>query len=117
MSGMKKFVSYFITSIPDEACLTSAGKQLQQDIAEDYHISQCFFYGDAVEIATLNEYSPAAEKFIDLVESQQIPLHICGAAMQKRHFHISQLGQQDFTPKGLGQFIEESKTAEKIQQF
>ncbi len=112
-----KMTNYLFTSPPDDECMISAIKQLTQDIDEKNHINQCFFYGDSVTIATTKNYSHIAEKFIDLAESQQIPLYICAAALQKRQLTISPLGQQDFASKGLGQFIEETKNADHIYQF
>ncbi len=112
-----KTINYLFTSPPDDECMTSAITQLKKDIDEKNHVNQCFFYSDSVAIATMTAYSDTIEKFIDLAESQQIPLFLCGAAMQKRQLSISQLGQQDFISKGLGQFIEDTKNADHIYQF
>ncbi len=112
-----KTINYLFTSPPDDDCITSAIKQLNKDIEEKNQINQCFFYSDSVSIAIMNEYSDTVETFIDLAEKQQIPLYMCGAAIQKRQLTISPLGQQDFTSKGLGQFIEETKNADYIYQF
>lgn len=112
-----KTINYLFTSPPDDDCMISAIKQLNQDIQENNQVNQCFFYSDSVAVATVKEYSDNIEQFIDLAESQQIPLYICGAAIQKRQLSISPLGQQDFISKGLGQFIEDTKNADHIYQF
>ncbi|PID67001.1 MAG: hypothetical protein CR975_00020 [Gammaproteobacteria bacterium] len=117
MSKVQTSISYFITCNPSDSCLTAVLEQLQQDIARMQYVNQCFFYSDAVAIAATHPYSTIAKQLLDLSASQQIPLYICSAAFQKRGLSLSPLGKEDFTFKGLGQFMMESKTANRIRQF
>lgn len=104
--------TYLITQPPTDSIMQTVIGQLQRDIQQDVAIGQLFFYADAVSIGTLTEYSAAITNLIELADAHDMILSICSAGFQKRQYQLSPLAEQDFTFKGLGQFIAESRHAD-----
>ena len=108
-------ISYFITAPPRSEKSSKALRQLTQDLIKEFVIKQLFFYSDAVEIAALEDYPLLVETFLEMAEDNNIALYVCRAGFQQRQLKLSILGQQDFSFKGLGQFIVESQDAQFIR--
>ncbi len=109
--------TYLIISLPTAEKITDAVYQLQKDVAEGYDIGQLFFYSDAVILGTLEQYPAAIQELLDIAEDNHIPLHLCSAGFQQRNYRLSTLAIQDFSFKGLGQFIVESQHADALRVF
>lgn len=110
-------ISYLITSAPESPKIKQACAQLRRDIAAGFDIGQLFFYSDAVAIGSYENYPTAAEDLLDIADENDISATLCSAGFQLRQLSISDIGQQDFTFKGLGQFIAETQHAESIRHF
>lgn len=108
---------YLITSPLCKHLYHRLYQQLSADLSQSIAISQCFFYSEAVAIGELLEYPQDFSAFIALADDYNIPLNICSAAFQKRQYQLSPLAEQDFTFKGLGQFVAESRQAHHIHTF
>lgn len=110
-------VTYLIISSPNSRQFQQACQQLQTDVEHQRQISQLFFYSDGVNIGGETTYSDEMTKLLNLAEAHHIPLYICSAGFQKRQLVISDLAVEDFTFKGLGQFIVESQNTQTIRIF
>lgn len=109
--------TYLIVSSPEHQKITDAAQQLSDDLSNKHQIKQLFFYSEGVAIGQLEDYPQACEDLMDLADSHRIPLYICSAGFQKRDYQLSSLGEEDFTFKGLGQFIAESQSSDTIRVF
>lgn len=102
--------TYLITLFPDESMVQKLICQLHKDIEQGIDIKQIFFYGDAVAIGTLTSYTNKLKRLIALTDQYDIMLAICSAGFQDRQYHLSDIAKQDFSFKGLGQFVAESRS-------
>ncbi len=109
--------TYLITSAPDSPKIKAAYQQLKTDIQQNKKIKQLFFYSDGVIIGSLERFTGVIEDLLELAEMQQIPLYICSAGFKKRQLSLSQIASEDFTFKGLGQFIAESQAVKHLRIF
>ncbi len=109
--------TYLITSLPTAERIADAVCQLQTDVTAGYHIGQLFFYSDAVVLGTLEKYPTVMQELLDIAEDNHIPLHLCSAGFQQRNYRLSALATQDFSFKGLGQFIVESQHVDALRVF
>ncbi len=109
--------TYLITCLPTAEKMADAVCQLHKDVAAGYNIGQLFFYSDAVILGTLEKYPAAIQELLDIAEDNHIPLHLCSAGFQQRNYRLSALAIQDFSFKGLGQFIVESQYADTLRVF
>lgn len=109
---------YLITSPIDSDAISVASTQLQVDLSQGYVVQQLFFYADSVAVgAVADDYPDNIQVLIDVAEAHHLPLYLCSAAFQKRKLHLSELGEQDFAFKGLGQFVSEMQSADLVRQF
>lgn len=102
--------TYLITHSPEKNTIQQLIFQLHKDIEQGINIKQIFFYGDAVAIGTQTSYTHEISQLIGLTDENDITLSICSAGFQKRHYHLSDTAKQDFSFKGLGQFIAENSS-------
>lgn len=109
--------TYLLTQTAKHHRTQAAAKQLSNDITQGYHITQLFFYADAVAIATMDHYSEAYNTLMTLADQQDIALHICSAGFQQRGLVLSDRAKQDFVFKGLGQFIAELSSVNHVRVF
>ncbi len=82
-----------------------------------HSIKQLFFYSDASQIASLENYPETIEKIISLADDNDIKLFVCRAAFQKRNYKQTSITQQDFQFMGLGQFLSVSLNSDKTIVF
>lgn len=109
---------YLITSPINSEAISAASAQLQADLSAGHVVQQLFFYADSVAVgAVTDDYSDNIQALIDVAEAHHLPLYLCSAAFQKRSLRLSELGEQDFTFKGLGQFVSEMQVADCVRQF
>ncbi len=111
------YINYLITAAPDSHRLYDASIRLRQDIDSGFDIGQLFFYSDAVAIGAREDYPAPAQQLLELTEQHDIPITICSAGFQLRQLTLSDLARQDFTFKGLGQFVAESQRADAIRHY
>ncbi|PIE45102.1 MAG: hypothetical protein CSA45_04165 [Gammaproteobacteria bacterium] len=110
-------IIYLVVSFPDDAVINKILSQLNDDLSHRHAVTQCFFYSDAVAIGAVQCYSHQTKILLNSLDEHHIPLRLCSAAFQRRHYQLNSTVKQALTFQGLGQFINEVAQSDNIRIF
>ena len=123
---MKK-LAVIITTPPHSNLTTTALDFVHCSAENNTKIVGVFFYQDGVLNASKNIALPSDEfqttnKWCELAQQKQIPLHLCATAAEKRGLigqgdDENQLINEHFIISGLGELVELTNQAERVVQL